>query len=531
MSDSFMFHPPTTEAKQQKDPSRSQAMPEQARELSPLVSAWAGTARAGAAGDGAPPRGNNGARLSLAHLHSIYGNQTILRMLNSSREASQHPLHRPSLRARNSRNRPSVSYAESRFAVQRESDTAAVSINGEKLQDLSAPPGDGANENVENPDLALAQIEQGAPTGAGGDSASGQTNTGQKPEEEEGAVQAFAVPAAQHPGVISPSRVLARLGHGQPLSHGLRADMETAFASDFSHVRVHNDQSAAALAATLGAHAYTVGEHVAFAPGRYHPETAGTRRLVAHELTHVVQQRHGLSGNILRQGIGESGDSYEQQAEQMASRICDNANPLVQRASAIPASAPASPAALQCFSGSDAASYAKTWALKTNPEYQRFGDDCTNFVSQAMKAGGWTYNYGKDRCDERKEDYVWWYKKLDWPGSTCTNWKGDAITASHTWGGADNFRKFLQASGRATTAANISDLELGDVLQRDHGDGTMHHSMVVTKKDTDTVNDKLIKQIWLSYHTNDTLDKKFWGPDGILDKTPEGWKYYAWRMK
>ena len=59
----------------------------------------------------------------------------------------------------------------------------------------------------------------------------------------------------------------------------------------------------------------------------------------------------------------------------------------------------------------------------------------------------------------------------------------------------------------------------------------MHHSMVVTKKDTDTVNDKLIRQIWLSYHTNDTLDKKFWGPDGILDKTPEGWKYYAWRMK
>ena len=84
-----MFHAPTTEAKQQNDPSRSQAMPELRRELSPLVPVSAGHAWSGAAGGGAAPCANNGIRQPFTALHSAFGNQAILRMLSRSPSSIQ----------------------------------------------------------------------------------------------------------------------------------------------------------------------------------------------------------------------------------------------------------------------------------------------------------------------------------------------------------------------------------------------------------------------------------------------------------
>jgi hypothetical protein len=69
--------------------------------------------------------------------------------------------------------------------------------------------------------------------------------------------------------------------------------METRFGADFGDVRVHADASAERSARSVSAHAYTVGPHIAFAPGRYAPHTSAGRRLLAHELAHVVQQRSG----------------------------------------------------------------------------------------------------------------------------------------------------------------------------------------------------------------------------------------------
>lgn len=86
---------------------------------------------------------------------------------------------------------------------------------------------------------------------------------------------------------------------GQPLGNETRVLMESRFGHDFSRVRIHNDAQAEKSAGAIDALAYTVGEHIAFAPGRYQPETAVGRQLIAHELSHVVQQVF-LPGNPSR---------------------------------------------------------------------------------------------------------------------------------------------------------------------------------------------------------------------------------------
>jgi hypothetical protein len=73
--------------------------------------------------------------------------------------------------------------------------------------------------------------------------------------------------------------------------------------SDFSHVRIHTDERAARSAEEIGALAYTAGTHVVFGPGQFAPETSKGRKLLAHELTHVVQQ--GGRGSLLQRTVKE----------------------------------------------------------------------------------------------------------------------------------------------------------------------------------------------------------------------------------
>jgi hypothetical protein len=77
---------------------------------------------------------------------------------------------------------------------------------------------------------------------------------------------------------------------GRSLDPDARASMESRFGHDFGRVRVHTDARAAESARAVNAQAYTVGRDVVFAAGQYVPETAKGRRLLAHELMHVVQQ-------------------------------------------------------------------------------------------------------------------------------------------------------------------------------------------------------------------------------------------------
>ncbi len=77
---------------------------------------------------------------------------------------------------------------------------------------------------------------------------------------------------------------------GQPLDAASRAFMEPRFGHEFGHVRVHTGEKAARSARNLDALAYTVGHDVVFASGQYSPHSSAGRRLLAHELTHVLQQ-------------------------------------------------------------------------------------------------------------------------------------------------------------------------------------------------------------------------------------------------
>jgi hypothetical protein len=82
---------------------------------------------------------------------------------------------------------------------------------------------------------------------------------------------------------------------GAPLDAATRSFFEARFGRDFSQVRVHTDVKAAESARAVNALAYTVGSHIAFSSGRYSPDGATGRQLLAHELTHVVQQTPTLA--------------------------------------------------------------------------------------------------------------------------------------------------------------------------------------------------------------------------------------------
>ncbi len=100
------------------------------------------------------------------------------------------------------------------------------------------------------------------------------------------AAVAETVPSAPD-GLIDP------LGPGHPLDAGTRAFMESRFGADFSGVRLHAGAAASTSAKSIQARAYTVGRNIVFASGEYRPGTAEGQRLLAHELTHVIQQRGG----------------------------------------------------------------------------------------------------------------------------------------------------------------------------------------------------------------------------------------------
>ena len=111
----------------------------------------------------------------------------------------------------------------------------------------------------------------------------------QGPVKRGGGAAPSPAPSATHAGIH------AMRGQGRPLPFAARQTFEPRFGQDFSGVRVHADSQAAGLAKSLSARAFTVGNDIAFANGQYRPGTQSGDRLLAHELTHVVQQGQGES--------------------------------------------------------------------------------------------------------------------------------------------------------------------------------------------------------------------------------------------
>ena len=119
-------------------------------------------------------------------------------------------------------------------------------------------------------------------------------------------------------GVVAPeveSTIRARSSRGNRLDGSVAALAGDRFGA-LDDVRVHHDATADRLSRAVSARAFTVRNDVCFAAGQYRPHADDGRQLIAHELTHVAQQRGAPAGGPLR--VTEPGDAYERDADAVA---------------------------------------------------------------------------------------------------------------------------------------------------------------------------------------------------------------------
>lgn len=158
--------------------------------------------------------------------------------------------------------------------------------------------------------------------------------------------------------------------------------------------------------------------------------------------------------------------------------------------------------------------YAISYAMKPNRNYKHFGKyDCTNFVSQALKYGGWNEVQGWKGFPQ-----VWWYKK-----SKGTDRSKD--TQSWTWGGSHNLWRFIRYSGRGY-ATHWRNMRVGDVMHFDvNRDRHMDHTAIVT-----LISNRIP---YLTYHSENSVNVSYW--DFVFrSRIKNRWKYplyTAWRLQ
>jgi chemotaxis protein histidine kinase CheA len=109
-------------------------------------------------------------------------------------------------------------------------------------------------------------------------------------------------PKAEEPAIEK--QIIASKEGGKSMEDDVRKEMEKQFSKDFKHVRIHNDPMSYELCRKINALAFTHGTHIYFAEGKYNPQSVEGKRLLAHELTHVVQQ----GGMLMRKMVQKTGD-------------------------------------------------------------------------------------------------------------------------------------------------------------------------------------------------------------------------------
>jgi len=125
--------------------------------------------------------------------------------------------------------------------------------------------------------------------------------------------------------VVGPAAHEVLRRSGQPLDEATRSFMESRFDHDFSRVRVHSDHHAARAADSLGARAYTVGPNIVFGRNQYAPGSGEGTRLLAHELTHVVQ--HARSP-VDPRAVEPAGSPAEREAHAVAADVAGGGGPV-----------------------------------------------------------------------------------------------------------------------------------------------------------------------------------------------------------
>ncbi|MEK2474190.1 MULTISPECIES: amidase domain-containing protein [Streptomyces] len=232
------------------------------------------------------------------------------------------------------------------------------------------------------------------------------------------------------------------------------------------------------------------------------PETTGFR--AHHELSFQADRK----GDWRLTGVRDTDDGYlavNQVAKPSVAAPATAADPPSATRSAT--TWPARPAPKNTNTGYDykaMAAYATKYWNSYNPDYPDFsgvgaGGDCTNFVSQSLKAGGWQHVPG----------YTTDFHK----------WFGNAEIQSDSFVGVNEFSWFALSSKRATSLANVYQMDVGDVLQVDFDkDGSKDHSMIVTKRSQQGMP-------YVTYHSNDTYNRSV---ASLVASYPYA-AYYAYR--
>jgi hypothetical protein len=159
-----------------------------------------------------------------------------------------------------------------------------------------------------------------------------------------------------------------------------------------------------------------------------------------------------------------------------------------------------------------AAAYAVKHATVYNTaSYRTYtANDCTNFISQCLKAGGWSET---GTSLSRTSNTTWLYSSL-----------GESFT-SYTWAGAHNHYFFHKETARSVAGAYISDLRLGDIMQVSfNGDGQIGHTVIVSKEDTNGTD-------YVSYHSTNTLNKPVTQFLSDVRATSPSALFYVWLVK
>lgn len=139
--------------------------------------------------------------------------------------------------------------------------------------------------------------------------------------------RAFSALARHGEGILPDGRahpdveaaIASARGGGRPLDDGVRDRFAPGLGDPLSDVRVHDGPDAHDLAASVAARAFAVGSDVFFAEGEHQPGTTDGDRLLAHELTHVAQQRGASTGGPLT--VSQPGDALEQEADRAADEL------------------------------------------------------------------------------------------------------------------------------------------------------------------------------------------------------------------
>lgn len=116
-------------------------------------------------------------------------------------------------------------------------------------------------------------------------------------------------------------RINRERGGGQPLDTALQKQASDAMGHDLSGVRVHTSPEADDLSHQLGAKAFTTNQDVFFREGAYEPHSSAGQELIAHELTHVVQQSSGAVGGVGKMTVNPPGDVFEHEADSIAKTV------------------------------------------------------------------------------------------------------------------------------------------------------------------------------------------------------------------